>query len=729
MSVSLKEKYKNPFEIFSKINKIKNLSDIDINIFKSFRKEECETAYKEIIKAKRETFPEYSNNGDGAIDYKKAYEDVQEKLDDVKKELQELEKAKQTLDETFKKYKNEVQNKIILELKLKSIDDLDVINYYKGLDLQVNNIAKSIGLTKASSDISEKVKDKLNVLKDEVKVEKEQYTKFAEKIKTKIIVPLEIKDENNFSDIAIYQSIKREINKLKMLYKIDRIENISNEIEQKIKGLEKYPDEVQEKLLKPLDININNKSEIERYINQKQQILLIAKFLKTDQISNISKSVELEFTELVKFINDTETNILKPLSITNIDDIEKIEFYKVIEEKITQIAKLLNIDVNTSNWFRKTVKPVEDKLAEIKKLKDDIDKYQKMLNTLGINDLYDQKSLLTLQNSLTNLNQLKSSYKNDNLIEAINKKNDELNDIIKIKEIEILSEQNKVADITKKVSELHENYKSAILTPLRIANIEDKETLKKYSILSNFFGLQEFSNTTYTFKKYNELKNLPEYQIVFSNIQDLMNNNELPDYIKNLIVFLKILQIDLSNFYNKVKDNKDFIVPSFSLDDVSKTLNYLSNIPLLKENLSQNLKQLDKTIFYKKFLNPNLKILINSISSIYCYSNIEYPNSIEIVKVFYNSQSLKKEFHQIYKDLQLFLLYEFDIQLITVNLFIDSFDVNIHEMIEFSDVDKLPYYKEHIKKLNNGIIYDLNSVGVKSISMDINNKPKVIYKQ
>lgn len=483
-----------------------------------------------------------------------------------------------------------------------------------------------------------------------------------------------------------------------------------------------------------IDINSGNfnresKTDYKNLYNQQRNEFEKIK-LEIEQFKDKNNTLVLEKKQLSEKI---EKNIIKPLKLKSENDSKKIELYIEFEEKLQNAANLLSLDTNTPNWHRLISKTINDLKSSKKSLEIELEYNSEILNSINIENVYDEQAIKHIKIHIKTIEKIREKYnisEYEDIISSldniINNENSKMSDILSEKQKIKDNYQQKIDDISNTI----EQYKNEILEPLQISDISKAPLLiKKYKEYSNFFGIAEFNDTLYSYQKLTELKEDIKYNNLFENITKTIENTETTGYMKNLIIYLKILDIDIKQFYDNIKEEPDIKTSMFDIKAIQITITKLENSKYLQEVLSINLHNLSKKAFFVKFLKPNLGLFIDLLSALYSYSNITYPNSVEIVKVFHQKPQLKQELHKIYNELQRFLSFEYDIQLKTVNVFIDSFDVSLHEMIEYSDVQKLPYYKEHIKKLSNGVIYDLNSVGISSVKLNINIKPKVVYKQ
>jgi len=682
MNINIQKIYIDSLKAIEKIEKLdsQNLTPQDL---KEFSKVRTIKAFKDINEGNIEIISTEEVGREGNFDYESLYRELKEKFEKENNKINELENTKE-------------------ELNQKNIELARQNNY---LSTENVRLQRKISDNKPKRDIADKLFEKYSI--SDLHTLNEKIEKFDNlelykiSVKNNILKPLGFEKITDSDKVNFYKNFNSKAKIITETLGSTKIEDIDVDVKNYVEKTKNIFNK-----LKFVDIDDNEK--VNYYLDIESQSDELVKIIGIKDKTKLKETLQKTIAEFEDYAERISSKIIKPLSLKNEADTRKIDLYLEYEEKLSEACKQLSIDKSTPGWHRLISKSIDDLKSRLNSLEVDLKRSTEILNTLNITDIDEENAINIIKANIETIPNLRKKYQiseYDDILSSIDAlidtKNNKVSDILSEKEMIIEKYKEQIDTIKDTV----EQYKNEILEPLQINSISEAQNIiGKYKEYSNFLGLSEFNDTLYAYQKYIELKDKTKYDNVFEDITSIITNDELPSYMKNLIVYLSILDIDIKQFYGKVNNNPDFTVTIFKIEAIQSTIKKLKNINYLKKELTTNLHNLSKEAFFEKFIKPNLGLIIDLLATVYSYSKINFPDSIEIVKVFHQKPKYKSEFHKIYNELQRFLSFEYDIQLKTVNIFIDSFDASLHNMIEFSDVQKLPLYKEYIKKINNGII-------------------------
>ncbi len=701
MNTNIKDKYQKELEMFKKLGDAKSITQ---ELLRDFKNKRCDEAFRDISTGK--SF--ITSPSEVATDYEKLYRDEKLKLEVVQHEISKLKKAKEELNNNYSKLAGQNNQLSTENTRLKN----EIANNKPKRDIadklfEKYSISDLTTLNNKINDFHNLDLHKLNVIKN-------------------ILNPLDFEDISDTDKVEFYKNFNIKAKNITEALGTKKIEEIDVDVKRYV--------EKTKNIFNKLKFNdIDDTKKVNYYLEIESQTQELGKILEIKDSTKLKETLQNTIDEFKDYAERISRNIIIPLSLKDENNTKKIDLYLEYEKKLKDACEQLSIDTNTIAWHRLIIKSISDTVNSNKKYENQLKKHIEILNSLGIVDIYDEIALNNIKTNIRTIEELQDKYdipESENIINSIDKlinhKANEVSDVLSEKKQLAQNYQQQIDEANNKVLQ----YKQIILKPLQIDNIADAtHVVEKYKEYAVFLGLDNFQDTLYSYQKFNELKNNSKYRNVFENMKEIISHQELPSYMKNFYIFLEVFDVDFKEFYKRFIEYPDYKFLLFDISAIQKTINRLVDVNSLKKELAINLHDINKKVFFENFIKPNLGLTINLLSSLYSYSNIKYPETLEIVRIFHQKPELKHELHKIYNELLRFLLFEYDIQLKTVNIFIENFDVSLHEMTEYSDVQKLPYYKEHIKKISNGVIYDLNSVGISSVKLNINIKPKVVYKQ
>ena len=458
----------------------------------------------------------------------------------------------------------------------------------------------------------------------------------------------------------------------------------------------------------------------------------------------LSKLVDMIYNDTDS--SDPQTQVAekhKPQNrdINEIKDLSnKYEFFKkTVDDNLKILMKLLNLNKipnpTYEKYFDELIKKIQGELELI-------DKILELLNTKSKSDLISElnKIIEKWKNFFNDLNERLKSEDEESITQ--NKLNNIDDIIILIDEYKKMINNYKdyEEDLLKMLGEDPKLYNLTQEHMNRINNTFQNRTalLELIEIVANFFG-------TDTSKLDTIKKDKQEFsEMSFDKSVEYLENKEafLPNFILTTQKFLITIDKDIDIILEKMDSNSEFknlfeIISVGSnknagIKEAKKIIgskgNRIELFKLFKVDKFQEFIDIDEKRFYNEFLSSYFIPVIDDISRIFLYKNINFDGMC--VKDDFIEQSIDVSLvDEIFYHTKASLKEIFQIDLITPVLFHDMFDNTKHEQSKYANVHKLNNkLRDAQTKLNRNIIYDIYSVGIISEKLGLNKKPKVAYK-
>ncbi|WP_033160948.1 hypothetical protein [[Mycoplasma] collis] len=484
----------------------------------------------------------------------------------------------------------------------------DNVNSNKSVNLLLNK--KENTINKAKSNVNND-----NLTKNEDKLNKTNtLNKDKNKDKTNGIEAYKVENINEIKDNEIL--IDEELNNLKNIEQINKIENIINNLKQKITldDLEQLKEKL--KNLISLELNeheinkINNKIEkTQLNINEDilDKVLTITEKIEEINKNIIDENIKTIFNDISSKIKEIENFSIYELllKIENLNEIDQEEL-KNIKQKYKIEKEILDRKTEFNN-FKEYLKNNEEKLDQL------ITKYKE------ISEKKEQISEYELFNSLLKeLNNFNFSFNNQNIDieDSVNKLNNFNNNLKNaINDKEELTELSSliVKKITQSIDEISEIYNAEEILPNFKNEIEDIY----YNLKTDSF---EIKNTKPNSLKYEILEfdkdndNQYVFKIKISNKKALSKINKIykkqfNNFVTKQLVEEKLTE-KLNNISINIKNNDEIKDKPFITDYKTSNFNELFNI----ENNNFSSIKINEKEYNINNLKISFKLLENGLS-------------------------------------------------------------------------------------------------------------------
>jgi hypothetical protein len=217
----------------------------------------------------------------------------------------------------------------------------------------------------------------------------------------------------------------------------------------------------------------------------------------------------------------------------------------------------------------------------------------------------------------------------------------------------------------------------------------------------------------------------------------------LPNYVVHFRDMAQSMAEDLTQLRTKLAGHSDFRKrldiavhgpnqnsgPAGVVKTIGAEGNHDRFIAVLGLEHPQQLRDLEKSLFFRKLVRPLLMPSVNAFFQLYLYKDIRH-NGVAVIDDFRADNLDVTVLERVHAILVGQMQLMFDMELINTRLFVDRYDDGKHERAHEPTLIKLPRlgkkYRAMLDSLEPNVVYDLSEVGYRSASLAVDVKPKLL---
>ena len=324
--------------------------------------------------------------------------------------------------------------------------------------------------------------------------------------------------------------------------------------------------------------------------------------------------------------------------------------------------------------------------------------------------------------------------------QKVSKEKERVTQVEKDWEREVIEREKEIKE-KEKIQHLFDNQTELIIKGFRLSNDQSYED---EDFQAEFTKHQDYKNLFLEGSQYVDTGGeSTNYRRIIKTIK-----NNRPPYIQEFIRLVDLMTEDIQVIRNSInegfpfsrffdiilkgeKGNSGLIKLQSILHDEEEFLKELRKEGG-SETFIQKLNQVEKQFFYKRLINgPYFNTALHTFAKLHHYVHVDWER-LNLAEEFKRASVHLQQIDSVYYHMERVLNRHFDMRLIRVDLFKDTYDADIHEKSNHSELTNpaMPgKYRQAVNlDLSPKVIYDLFEIGISSAELGINQKPKVVYK-